>query len=191
MSNGHRGTATTLQVLRGYCVWHDIENNMVKFVKKCLHCQVSKTGKMVLRPLGKVVYIESIGEGAYFDFLHVDVSRPLDTKGVGKQGYQCLMVIVDAFSSSVWMEEAATCTTKVAARMLLRWCSLIGVPRVCESDTARYFKNHAFRLVVEHLGAKYCFSVANTTWITGTVARKMLEIMTMFKAMASAARFLL
>ena len=59
------------------------------------------------------------------------------------------MVIVDDLSSFFWMEQTATCTTKVAARTLLWWCSVIEVPRVWVNDTAKHIKSSALRLVAE------------------------------------------
>ena len=130
MSNGHRGTAATLQALRSYCVWQGMEEEMANFVKKCPHYQESKAENMVPRRMGEVVHGESVGEVVHFNFLHVGAGGSLGTKGVGKQGYQYLMVIVDNLSSFVWMEEAATCTAEVAVRTLLRWRSVTWVPRV-------------------------------------------------------------
>ena len=85
-------------------------------------------------------------------------------------------------------EETATCTAKVAARMLLRWCSVIGVPNVWVSDTGNHFKNRALRLMAKLLGADHRFWVANTACTNGKDRRMMLEIMKTFRAVASAAR---
>ena len=84
---------------------------------------------MVPRPMGEVVHGKSVGEGVHLDFLDVGVGGPLGTKGVGKDIYQYLMVIVDDMSSFVKMEKAAICPAEVVVRTLLRWCSMIGVPR--------------------------------------------------------------
>ena len=109
IGNGHRDTtAANLQVLRNYCVWQEMEKDVVNFVKKCLHCQDYKAGKMVPRPMGGVVHGESVGKVLHFDFLHVGASGSLGTEDVGNQGYQYLAVIVDDLSNFVWMEEAAT-----------------------------------------------------------------------------------
>ena len=56
------------------------------------------------------------------------------------------------------------------------------------SNTAKYIKNRALRLVAQHLGTDHRFSVANTAWISGTVETMMLEIVKTFRAVASAAR---
>ena len=123
---------------------------------------ISKAGKMVPRPMGEVVYGESVGEVVHFDFLHFGAGGPLGTKGVGNHGYHDVVVIVNGLSSFVRMEETAPCKAEVTARTLLRWCLVVGVPRVWVSDTAKLFKNRAFRLVAEHLGTGHRFSVANT-----------------------------
>ena len=61
--NEHRGKSATLQVLRGYRVWQDMENVVSNL--KCLRCQASKAGKMVQRPLGEVLHGGSIDEVWY------------------------------------------------------------------------------------------------------------------------------
>ena len=165
-----------------------MEKNVANFVKKCLHCQDSKAGKMVPRPMGEVVHGESIGEAVHFSFLYLGAGGLLGTESVEKQGYQYLMVIMDDLGSFVWIEEATTCTAEVAARTLLRWCSVIKVSRVWVSDTANYFKNRALPLVVEHPGADHHFPVANTAWTNGTVEKMILKIVKTFRAVASAAR---
>ena len=115
------------------------EKDVVHFLKKCLHCQDSKSVKMVPRSMGEVVHGESVGEVVHFNLLHNGAGGRLVTKGVGKQRFQYLM-IVDDLSSFIWTEEASTWTAEVAARTLLRGCSVIRVSRVWVSDTAKHFK---------------------------------------------------
>ena len=119
---------------------------------------------------------------------HVGAGGPLGTKGIGEQGYQHLTVIMDNLSSFVEMEEAATCTAEVPVRTLLRWCPVIGIPRVWVSDTAKHFKNRALRLLAEHLEADHRFLVANAARINGIVKKMMIEIVKTFRVVASAAR---
>ena len=63
--NEHRGKTATLQVLRGYRVWHDMEKTVANLGKKCLRCQAFKAGKMVQRPLGAVLHGGSVDEVWY------------------------------------------------------------------------------------------------------------------------------
>ena len=96
------------------------------------------------------------------------------------------MMIVDDLSSFLWMEQTETCIAKVAARKLLRWCSMIGISRVWVSDTAMHFKISVLQLVAEKLAVDCHFSVANTASTNGTVKRVMLESVYPFRAVASA-----
>ena len=61
--NEHRGKSATLQVLRGYRIWQDMENDVSNL--KCLHCQAFQAGKMVLGPLGEVLHGGSVDEVWY------------------------------------------------------------------------------------------------------------------------------
>ena len=61
--NENRGKSATLQVLRGYRVWQDMENDVSTL--KFLHCQVFKAGKMVQRPLGEVLLGGLVNEVGY------------------------------------------------------------------------------------------------------------------------------
>ena len=62
IGNEHRGKTATLQVLRGYRVWQDMEKDVANIGKKCLRCQDFKGRKVVQGPLGGVLHGESIGE---------------------------------------------------------------------------------------------------------------------------------
>ena len=63
--NEHRGKTATLQVLRGYRVWQDMEKNVANLGKKCLRCQAFKAGEMVQRPVGEVLHGGSVDEVRY------------------------------------------------------------------------------------------------------------------------------
>ena len=86
------------------------------------------------------------------------------------------------------VDEAAIYTVGVEARALLRWYSVIEVPRIWASDVAKHFKNRTFRLMAKYLGADHCFSVSNTVWVNGIVESVMLEIVKTFRAVVRAAR---
>ena len=88
MGKGHRGTAATLQVLCGYCVWKNMKKYVMNFIKKFLYYRGSKAGKLMPQPLEESVPGSSIREVVHFDFLHDGADGPLGTKGVEKQGYQ-------------------------------------------------------------------------------------------------------
>ena len=63
--NEYRGKSATLQVLRGYRVWHNMENDVSNLGKKGLRCQALKAGKMVQRPLGEVLHGGSVDKVWY------------------------------------------------------------------------------------------------------------------------------
>ena len=64
-----------------------METDLANSMKKYLHCQDSKAGKMVPRRMKEGFYGELVGEVVHFDFLHVGADGPLGTKDVGKQSH--------------------------------------------------------------------------------------------------------
>ena len=49
---GHRGVRSTAHRLGAYCGWDNMEKDIAKFVRQCLHCIDSKAGIAMPRPLG-------------------------------------------------------------------------------------------------------------------------------------------
>jgi hypothetical protein len=70
----------------------------------------------------------------------------------------------------------------MAARGILQWCSVFGVPKVLVSDTASHFKNDLLSHLRSLLGCDHHFSVANVSFSNGTVERMVQETIRTFKS---------
>lgn len=58
----HRGKVSALHAVRPCCVWNPMEADVVKFVRKSLHCLDSKLVELKPRPLGKLIHSDGVGE---------------------------------------------------------------------------------------------------------------------------------
>lgn len=69
---GHRGSVATLQRVKEYCGWANMDAQVREFVNQRLHCMDPKAGEMVPRPFGETVHGKRAGEVLHFDYLHVE-----------------------------------------------------------------------------------------------------------------------
>ena len=174
---GHRGICATMHRLGAYCVWEGIKEDVAEFVQQCLHCVDSRAGNVVPRPLGEIFHETEVGEVLHFDY------RKL---GDSDDGYSYVLVLFDNVSSFVSLQPAASCTSKIAARSILEWMSVLSTPEVFVSDGAPHFKNETLKLVAAKLRASHRFSVVvHSSWSDGTVERMNLEVVRTFRAVMS------
>ena len=79
---GHRGVRATTHRLGAYCAWDDVEKDIAKFIRHCLHCIDSKAGNAIPRPLGDLVHGTEVGAVLHFDYLSLGESDAIDTGGL-------------------------------------------------------------------------------------------------------------
>ena len=59
----------------------------------------------------------------YFDYLSLGESDVIDMGGLVDEGYKHVLVSMDDVSRFVWLEEAVSCSIKMAARSVLNSCA--------------------------------------------------------------------
>ena len=136
---GHRGVRATTHRLGAYCAWDNMEKDIAKFIRQCLHCTDSKAGNALPRPLGDLVHGTEVGDVLHFDYLSLGESDAIDMGGLIDGGYKHVLVLMDDVSRFVWLEEAVSCSMEVAARSALKWCASFGVPKAFTSDGGTHF----------------------------------------------------
>ena len=151
---GNRGICATMHRLGAYCVWEGMKEDVTEFVQQCLHCVDSRAGNVVPRSLGDILHGTEVREVLHFDYLKLEDSD---------DGYGYVLVLVEDVSSFVSLQPAASCTSEVAARNILNWVSVLGIPEVFVSDRAPHFKKETLELVDAKLGASHRFSVAHSS----------------------------
>ena len=157
---GHRGVRATTHCLGAYCAWDNMEKDIAKLIRQCLHCTDSKAGNAVPRPLGDLVHGTEVGDVLHFDYLSLGESDAIDMGGLVDGGYKHVLVLMDDVSRFVWLEEAVSCSMKVAARSVLKWCASFGVPKAFTSDGGTHFTGQVMQMVSSRLGVVHHFGVA-------------------------------
>ena len=174
---GHRGARATTHRLGTYYVWDNMEKNMAKFVRQCLHCTESKAGNAMPRPLGDLVHGTEVADVLHFDYhLSLGESDAIEMGGLVDGGYKHVLVLMDDVSRFVWLEEAVSCSMEVAARSVLKWCASFGVPKAFTSDGGTHFTGQVMQMVSSRLGVVYHFRVADVSWSHGAVERMNREV---------------
>ena len=120
---GHRGVRATTHRLGAYCAWDNMQKDIPKFVRQCLHCVDSKAGNAMPRPLGDLVHGTEAGDVLRLDYLSLCESDAIATGGLIDWGYKHMLVLMDDVNKFVCLEEAVSCSMEVAARSVLKWCA--------------------------------------------------------------------
>ena len=154
---GHRGVRTTTHRLEVYCAWINMEKDIAKFVRQCLHCVDSKAGNAMPRPLGDLVHSTEVGDVLPFDYLGLGESDAIDEGGLVDGGYKHVLVLMDDVSRFVWLEEAVSCSMEMAARSVLKSWASFGVPKAFTSDGGTHFTGQVIQMVSSRLGVVHHF----------------------------------
>ena len=99
-------------------MWDDMDKDVGEFVRQCLKCADHRAGNVVPRPMGDLVHGTEVGDVLYFVYPISGKSNAVCVAGLVKGGYGHLLVLMEGVSRFVWLEEAASCSTEVAARAI-------------------------------------------------------------------------
>ena len=185
---GHHSVSATTHRLGEYCALDNMEKDTAKLVRQCLHCVDSKAGNAMPRPLGDLLHGKEVSDVLHFHFLSLEEIDTIDTGGLVDGCYKHVLVLMDGVSRFVWLEEAVSCSMEGAARFVLKWCALFGVPKTFNSDGGTYFTVRVMKMVSSRLGVVYHFDVANVSWLHGTLERMNREVVKTFCAVLSEIR---
>ena len=185
---GHRGVSATTHRLGAYYAWENMEQDIAKFIRQCLHCVDSKAGNAMPRPLGDLVHGTEVGEVSHSDYLSLGGSNDIDTGGLVDGGYNHVLVLMDDVSRFAWLKEAVPYSMEVAVRSVLKWCAPFGVPIAFTSDDGTHFAEQVMHTVSSRLGVVHNFGVANVSWSHGTVERMNREVVKTFREVLSGRR---
>lgn len=70
-SIGHTGMEATESILRENFIWDDMQADVTQFVRGCIHCMVSRSGKMIPRPLGHTLHGDKQNDVVHTYFLYM------------------------------------------------------------------------------------------------------------------------
>ena len=156
LHGGHFGESTTINKLLPIYYWPSMTNDIRKFVKTCLQCQLMKNYRRQtngpLQPL-------PVPEGRWLD-ISVDFLTGLPPT---KTGNDMIMVVCDRFSKRAHM--IATKKTATSTDIIRLWYRFIfcyhGFPRTIVSGRDSRFISGGYKELTERLGIKLLMSSSN------------------------------
>ncbi|GMF43963.1 unnamed protein product [Phytophthora fragariaefolia] len=152
--SGHRGERTTTASVAAWCWWPRLVDDVVQFVRSCIHCVATRDGREP-RPYGAAIHATKPNDVLHFDYL----TLPEDENSHNKY----VLVVKDDFRGFVELY-ARTCATS-----LLAWSHRYGVVWQWVSDQGTPFKNQVVHELAMKLGANHHFTTAYCPWANGTV----------------------
>lgn len=173
---GHRGTDATSSILKENFHWQTMDKDVRKFVQQCLHCMITRTGKLIPRPLAHAIHGQKPNEVIHMDFLYM---------GPSTEQKRYLLIIRDDHSSFVWLWPTESCTSAEAASALIHWIGSFGAVQWLISDQGSHFKNTLINELSKELRINHHFTTAYSPWANGTVERLCKEVLRSTTALCS------
>ena len=118
--SGHRGRDTTMARLEVEVKWDGMRKDVEAWRKLCLQCLKLAEGDMVPRPLTSQILVECPGEVLMTDYMKLGASRT---------GLNYILMLVDKFTRFVLFVPTVAATAIEAARTILLWASMFGLPK--------------------------------------------------------------
>ena len=157
---GHRGHKVTLAVLESRFFWETMSEDVARWRKGCVQCIKLHEGDVVPRPMGSQLIAEFPGEILMMDYIKMGASR---------SGYSYVLMLVDKFSRLTEFVAAASPTSIVAARAVIRWSAQRGLPLWVLSDGGSHFKNSLMKDLTDALGIEHHITLPYCPWANGSV----------------------
>ena len=173
---GHRGQESSESIVRENFYWRTLKDDMATFVRKCLHCLLTRSGEMVPRPLGQALHASRVNEVIHMDYLYMGTST-------GKEKY--LLIIRDDLSGYIWLWPADGPTSEVVSEALTMWIAVFGGFDWIVSDQGTHFKNRLIEQLTKEFRISHHFTTAYCPWANGSVERVCREVLRASRALLS------
>jgi len=173
---GHRGMDSTMSIIQEDFWWSTLAQDVSKLVRGCYHCIITRTGKVVPRPLGHAIHGARPNEVVHMDFLYM---------GQGQDGKKYVLILRDDLSSYIWLWPTEDTTAASAAEELCVWIGVFGAMVWLVSDQGSHFKNALINSLTQEIRAKHHFTTAYSPWANGSVERICREVLRSSKALLS------
>lgn len=174
--SGHRAKSTTLRELLKHFYWKEADNCVDSFVKSCLHCLCTSSGKSIPRPFGHAIHATKPNEVIHFDYCYL---------GKSNIGPVYVLIVKDDLSSYTWLFPCDAPNTENVVDALTEWISSFGAPSQWVSDQGTHFKNEAMTVLKERLRCAHHFTLPYCPWTNGTVEVVCRELLRIIRALLS------
>ena len=171
---GHRGHATTKNVISSVFATPHLNTLVSDFLDACKLCPHVKGGKVVPRPWAPTLTTNIPNHILHWDFLQM---------GESNEGPAYLLVLKDAASHFVHLVPCVTPTADVAAKAIMSWMAKEGKPSIWVSDNGSHFKNATMQFIAQTMHSQQHFVIAYSPWKNGAVERVNRDILQLCRTM--------
>ena len=163
-AGGHFDAKVTLKRIADQVRWHQMEESVELFIKRCLHCRRNKGGLHERRPLGAPLQGLTPNDVLYTDFLHLGESILYEG-----QIFNYVLIIKCSFTGYLRIYPCITCDSLAAARGLADWYTTYGSWNWLISDNGTHFKNDVIEKLCRLLKTKQHFPAPYTPHSVGAI----------------------
>ena len=145
---GHLGINKTQEKVLRYFFWPGLRHDVVEFCKSCHVCQVvgKPNQKIPPAPLRPIPAFEEP-----FSRVIVDCVGPLPRTKSGNQYLLTMMCASTRFPEAIPLR---TITAKNVSKALVKFFTMVGLPKCVQSDQGSNFTSKIFRQVMNELGVE-------------------------------------
>lgn len=162
---GHLGVRKTLDRVRRHFYWPTIDSDVRHYCKTCETCQlVGKPNQTIPNaPLRPIPAFEEP-----FSRIIIDCVGPLPKT---RSGHEYLLTIMDAATRFPEAVPLRKITATAVTRALVKFFTLVGLPKVVQSDQGSNFTSKVFGQVMKELGIEHVTSSAYHPQSQGALER--------------------
>jgi hypothetical protein len=144
---GHFGTNAMVKHIHGLNkTWPHLAKDCLEYVQRCQECQRVNIARKGYHPM-TAVHAQLPGE-----HMAIDLAGPFP---VQSDGNEFLLIVVDVCTRFVILEPIPNKATLTIAKALFRLFSIIGFPRVLQSDNGREFVSDVMKSMTETMGVQH------------------------------------
>ena len=149
---GHRGVDVTSGWIVSKFVWLGMYKNIREFCVGCLHCMLTRGGRIVPRPFRETIHARTPNEVLHMDFMKITAASEGEPSNA-----EYVLVLKDGFSKFVDLVPCARADAASTVDALMAWFKNHGVVDLLVSDRGSHFMNETVAELCARLHVKRHF----------------------------------
>jgi hypothetical protein len=144
---GHFGTNAMVNHIHALNkTWPQLAKDCLEYVQRCTECQRVNIARKGYHPLS-AIHAQLPGE-----HMAIDLAGPFTTSA---KGNKMLLILVDVCTRFVFLVPIPNKEALTVAEELFRIFTLIGFPRILQSDNGKEFVNEVTRIMTTEMGVQH------------------------------------
>jgi hypothetical protein len=137
---GHEGFSKTYKSIKELYKWINMKNDIKKFIKSCIHCQINKVNR---HPTKAPMEITSTAKQP-FEKIFLDIVGPLP---ITENGNRFILTFQDDLTKFSYAQAITNHEAKTIAEKLFQFIMIFGIPKSIVTDNSSDFKSELMKEV--------------------------------------------